>query len=49
MITREIEQACMASLDCWMIALNAHDVDATKDHTVIGTYESMYVMTLKEG
>jgi hypothetical protein len=28
MITREIEQACMASLDRWMIALNAHDVDA---------------------
>jgi len=21
----------------------------TKDHTVIGTYESLYVMTLKEG
>jgi hypothetical protein len=116
MITREIEQACMASLDRWMIALNAHDVDAmdkelhfphvrlaegrlvvyerpgsnpmdlftsliqksnwdhstwtkrvpvqssdskvhwaveykrfTKDEQLIGTYDSLYVMTLKNG
>jgi len=116
MITREIEQACMASLDRWMIALNAHDVDAmdkelhfphvrlaegrlvvyvrpgsnpmdlftsliqksnwdhstwtkrvpvqssdskvhwaveykrfTKDEQLIGTYDSLYVMTLKDG
>ena len=28
MITKEIEQACMVSLDRWMIAINAHDVDA---------------------
>jgi hypothetical protein len=116
MITKEIEQACMASLDRFMLALNAHDADAmdeemhfphvrlaegrlvvyerpgsnpmdlftsliqksdwdhstwtkrapvqssdtkvhwaveykrfTKDHTVIGTYDSLYVMTLKEG
>ena len=116
MITREIEQACMASLDRWMNALNAHDVDAmdkelhfphvrlaegrlvvyerpgsnpmdlftsliqksnwdhstwtkrvpvqgsdskvhwaveykrfTKDEQLIGTYDSLYVMTLKDG
>ena len=116
MITKEIEQACMASLDRFMMALNAHDAGAmdeemhfphvrlaegrlvvyerpgsnpmdlftsliqksnwdhstwtkrapvqssdtkvhwaveykrfTKDHTVIGTYGSLYVMTLKEG
>ena len=28
MITKEIERACMASLDRFMMALNAHDADA---------------------
>jgi hypothetical protein len=115
MITKEIEQACMAGLDRFMTALNAHDARAmdeemhfphvrlaegrlvvyerpssnpmdlftsliqksnwdhsiwtkrvpiqssdtkvhwaveykrfTKDDTVIGTYDSLYVMTLKD-
>src|SRR5271169_1637745 len=101
MTTKEIEQGCMASLDRFMMALNAHNVDAmdeelhfpharlaegrlvvyerpgsnpmdlftsliqksnwdhstwtkrvpvqSSDNKVIGTYYSLYVMTLKEG
>ena len=116
MITKEIEEACLAALDRWMIALNAHDAGAMdkelhfphvrladghlvvyerpgsnpmdlfsslieksnwdhsawtkripvqasdlkvhwavaytrfrKDGTVIGTYDSLYVMALKDG
>jgi hypothetical protein len=116
MITKDVEQACLANLDRWMAALNAHDADAMdkelhfphvrhaegrlvvyekpglnpmdlftslieksnwdhsawtkrvplqagdtkvhwavaytrfrKDGTAIGTYDSLYVMTLKNG